>query len=219
MKITDLDSHDRPREKLQAKGATALSDVELLAVILGRGSRSKDVLSVSKEVVAVIDSKNGNLRGEDLLQVSGLGVAKAGQILAAIEFAKRRILPSGVKITCASDIVPLFSPYAALPQEHFLCVTLNGANEVIKTRVVTVGLVNKTQVHPRETFADAITDRAASIIVAHNHPTGDLQPSREDISITQVLQKAGELLGIKVLDHIIFSKRGYYSLLDHGQMT
>jgi len=103
-------------------------------------------------------------------------------------------------------------------QEHFLCISLNGANEVIATRTISVGLVNKTQVHPREVFADPITDRASAIIIAHNHPTGGLAPSKEDIEITMRLKKAGETLGIKLLDHIIFSHKGHYSFLENNDI-
>ena len=103
-------------------------------------------------------------------------------------------------------------------QEHFLCVSLNGANEVIQTRVVSVGLVNKTQVHPREVFADPITDRASAVIVAHNHPAGGTSPSREDREVTQQLKFAGETLGIRLLDHIIFDRKGYYSFLEKGEI-
>jgi DNA repair protein RadC len=100
----------------------------------------------------------------------------------------------------------------------FLCISINGANEVITTRVVTVGLVNRSQVHPREVFADPITDRAATIIIAHNHPSGDLIPSKEDTEVTRQLKAAGETLGIKLLDHIIFNNKGYYSFLEHNEL-
>lgn len=103
-------------------------------------------------------------------------------------------------------------------QEHFLCISLNGANEVIATRTISVGLVNKAQVHPREVFADPITDRAAAIIIAHNHPTGNVTPSKDDVEITRKLKAAGETLGIKVLDHIIFSHKGYYSFLESNEL-
>jgi DNA repair protein RadC len=103
-------------------------------------------------------------------------------------------------------------------QEHFLCISLNGAYEVIAVRTVSVGLVNKTQVHPREVFADPLTDRATAIIVAHNHPTGNLTPSKEDIAITRQLKSAGEILGIKLLDHIIFSHKGYYSFMENNEL-
>jgi DNA repair protein RadC len=117
-----------------------------------------------------------------------------------------------------TDVLPLVRHYADRKQEHFICISINGANEVITTRVVSVGLVNKTQVHPREVFADPITDRASAIIVAHNHPSGGLLPSQEDLEITKQLTSAGEVLGIKVLDHMIFNDKGYYSLLEKGEI-
>jgi DNA repair protein RadC len=113
-------------------------------------------------------------------------------------------------------VLPLIRHFADRKQEHFICVSLNGANEIIATRVVSVGLVNKTQVHPREVFADPITDRASAVIVAHNHPSGSLEPSKEDIDITARLKSAGEILGIRLLDHVIFNSKGYYSFLEKG---
>jgi DNA repair protein RadC len=145
-------------------------------------------------------------------------MAKAAAVVAALEFSRRRIRPEGVKISFPADVIPLISHYADRKQEHFLCISLNGANEVINSRVVSVGLVNKTQVHPREVFADPITDRASSIIVAHNHPSGELIPSKEDIQVTKQLQSSGEILGIRLADHIIFNKKGYYSFLEHGEL-
>ena len=121
-----------------------------------------------------------------------MGPAKATLILAALEFARRRIRPEGLKISFPPDILPLIRHFADRKQEHFLCVSLNGANEVIQTRVVSVGLVNKTQVHPREVFADPITDRASAVIVAHNHPAGGTSPSQEDREVTQQLKSAGK---------------------------
>jgi DNA repair protein RadC len=113
-------------------------------------------------------------------------------------------------------VLPLIRHYADRKQEHFICVSLNGANEVIATRVVSVGLVNKTQVHPREVFADSITDRATAVIVAHNHPSGSLEPSREDFEITDRIKSPGEVLGIRLLDHIVFNQKGYYSFCEKG---
>lgn len=145
-------------------------------------------------------------------------MAKATLIAAALEFARRRIRPEGLKISFPADVLPLIQNYADRKQEHFICVSINGANEVIKSRVVSVGLVNKTQVHPREVFADPITDRASGIIAAHNHPNGSLSPSNEDIEITKQLKFAGETLGIRLLDHIIFNHKGYYSFLESGEL-
>ena len=145
-----------------------------------------------------------------------MGPAKAALIAAAMEFARRRIRPEGLRISFPPDVLPLIRHYADRKQEHFICVSLNGANEVIASRVVSVGLVNKTQVHPREVFADAITDRASAVIVAHNHPSGSLEPSKEDIDITARLKSAGEILGIRLLDHIVFNQKGYHSFLESG---
>ena len=108
--------------------------------------------------------------------------------------------------------------YADRKQEHFLCVSLNGSNEVIAVRIISVGLVNKTHVHPREVFADAITDRASAVIVAHNHPSGNVEPSKEDMEITKQLKSAGEILGIKLLDHIIFNRINYFSFLEKSEI-
>ncbi len=117
----------------------------------------------------------------------------------------------------AAIILPLIQHYSDRKQEHFICISINGANEVIASRVVSVGLVNKTHVHPREVFADPLTDRAAAIIIAHNHPNGSLTPSKEDVDITNQLKSAGEILGIKLLDHIIFNYKGHYSLVEKGE--
>lgn len=217
-KILDLPPTDRPREKLTTSGATALSDLELLQVLLGSGSKKIDVRSLASKVLKIINDRNGSLTCENLIEISGMGPAKAAIICAAIEFSRRRIRPEAEKIGSAVDVFPLVRHYALQKQEHFICITLNGAHEVIKTRVITVGLVNSTQIHPREVFADAITDRATAIIVAHNHPSGKLTPSSEDLKTTRSIVEAGKLLGIKVLDHVIFGRDGFLSLQETGQM-
>jgi DNA repair protein RadC len=215
--IKDMPEYERPREKLQMKGAEALSDVELIAILLGSGTKGHDVMKVAGRILKVLDGNPKQLSLEDLQKIEGVGLAKATLIAAALEFARRRIRPEGLKISTPADVLPLIQHFADRKQEHFVCVSINGANEVIKSRVVSVGLVNKTQVHPREVFADPITDRASAIIVAHNHPSGGLTPSREDIDITKQLKAAGETLGIRLLDHIIFNHKGYYSFLEHGE--
>lgn len=215
-RIKDIPKLDRPREKLQQKGAEALSDIELIAILLGRGVEGHDVMSVAARVLKDLDNNKERVEIENLRKIEGVGVAKATLIAAALEFSRRRIRPEGLKISFPADVLPLIRHYADRKQEHFICVSINGANEVIKHRVVSVGLVNRTQVHPREVFADPITDRASAIIVAHNHPAGSLTPSNEDIEITKQLKSAGETLGIKLLDHIIFNHKGYYSFLEKG---
>lgn len=217
-RLRDMPTLDRPREKLLDKGPGVLSDLELLAILIGSGNSSADVMTLAGRLLKVIDDGGGMPMTESLKQVPGIGPAKAAVIAAALEFARRRIRPEGVKIASPTDILPLVRHMADRKQEHFICVSLNGANEVIATRIVSVGLVNRTQVHPREVFADPITDRAAAVIVAHNHPSGNLTPSPEDVSITGQLKAAGEVLGIQVLDHIIFSDRGYHSFLENGAL-
>ncbi len=199
-----------------AKGASSLSDIELLALLLGSGSKGKNVLQLAADILPLIDSKNGKLTPDDLLTVRGLGMAKACLITAAYEFARRRIKPCGLKISQAADILPLVSHLTARPQEQFVSISLNGANEVIASRILTIGLVNATQIHPREVFSESITDRASAIIVAHNHPSGNLAPSEEDKNITLRLKCAGELLGIPLLDHVVFCTSGYYSFREQG---
>jgi len=216
-RICDIPLQDRPREKLQQKGAQSLSDQELLAILLGSGTRGQDVMSVAKRLLKVLDETSANPMLEELTAIDGIGLAKATLISAALEFARRRIRPEGFKITFPTDVLPLIRHMADRKQEHFLCISLNGANEVIATRTISVGLVNKTQVHPREVFADPITDRATAIIIAHNHPAGNVTPSKDDVEITRKLKDAGETLGIKVLDHIIFSVKGYYSFLENDK--
>jgi DNA repair protein RadC len=215
-KISDIPKRERPREKLLERGAAALSDLELMAVLVGKGTKGRDVMSVAERILKTLDASQGKLSMKELQKIEGVGPAKATLIAAALEFARRRIRPEGLKISFPPDVLPLIRHYGDRKQEYFICISLNGANEVIAHRVVSVGLVNKTQVHPREVFADPITDRASAIIVAHNHPSGGIAPSKEDIEITSQLKAAGETLGIKLLDHIIFNQKVYYSFLEKG---
>jgi DNA repair protein RadC len=217
-KVKEMPAFTRPREKLQEKGPKALSDKELLAILLGSGTQAQDVLTLAGRILKILDDTSASPTLEQLQSIDGIGPAKATTILAALEFARRRIRPEGFKIGLPPDVLPLIQHMADRKQEHFLCISLNGAHEVIAVRTVSVGLVNKTQVHPREVFADPLTDRATAVIVAHNHPTGNLKPSKDDIAITRQLKSAGETLGIRLLDHIIFSHKGYYSLLENHEL-
>lgn len=217
-RMADLPAEDRPREKMLKRGAGALSDEELVALLLGSGIKGHDVMTVARRIVHLVDERHGNPKLEHLQSLDGVGPAKAAIIAAALEFSRRRIRPEGIRISTPSDILPLIRHYSDRKQEHFLCISLNGANEVINTRVVSIGLVNKTLVHPREVFADPITDRGSAIILAHNHPSGNIEPSREDIALTRRLKESGETLGITVLDHIIFARKGHYSFLENGNL-
>ncbi len=217
-RIFDIPEQDRPREKLLRKGAAALSDQELLAVLLGKGTPGMDVMKLAGKLARVIDEKGLNVRAEDLTEHEGVGDAKATLILAAIEFARRRIKPEGAKIETPADLLPHVRHYADRKQEHFLCASINGANEILNIRVVSIGLIDRTPVHPREVFADALSDRASAIIVAHNHPTGSLEPSATDVEVTGQLKSAGSVVGISLLDHIIFNRSEYFSFLESGRL-
>lgn len=217
-RISEIPKHDRPREKILRSGAAALNDQELVAVLLGKGIPGMDVMTLADKLVKVLDEKGLNVRVEDLTCYEGVGEAKATLIIAAIEFARRRIKPEGAKILSSADILPHVRHYADRKQEHFLCASINGANEILNIRVVSIGLVDRTPVHPREVFADALSDRACAVIVAHNHPSGELVPSTFDIEITKQLKSAGSIVGITLLDHIIFNKNNYYSFLEDGKL-
>jgi DNA repair protein RadC len=215
-KIKDLPTFNRPREKMAAQGPEALSDVELLSIILGTGVKGKNVFQVAQSILRVLAKQRGKVELKSLLAIEGIGLAKACQIIASLEFSRRRYAKGLLVIQKAHDVLPLVMPIADKKQEHFMCLSLNGANEVIGNRVVTVGLLNSSQVHPREVFAEVISDRAASVILAHNHPSGVLKPSTEDITLTEQMVEAGKILGIPVLDHIIISKKGYFSFKEEG---
>ena len=214
--IKELPEHSRPREKLRERGAAALTDEELVAAILGMGTAGIDVRTMAKQVVGLIREYREDLTLDHLLSVPGVGLAKGGQILSAFELARRHLLKESVKIECAEDVVPLLDDIRSKSQEHFVCVTLNGANELIEKRIVTIGLLDKSLVHPRDVFADVIADRAAAVIFALNHPSGDLQPSDADLKTQEQLMQAAKILGIRVLDHVIISKKGYFSFQEAG---
>lgn len=217
--IKDLPEHCRPREKLREKGPRSLTDEELVAAILGMGTVGIDVRTMARQVAALIREHRDELGLEHLLAVPGMGPAKSSQILSAFELARRYLLRETVKIVCAQDVLPLVADIAAKPQEHFVCISLNGANEVIRTRVITIGLLDRTAVHPREVYADAIGDRAAAVIFAHNHPSGELEPSEADLRMHYQLTEAGQILGLRVLDHVIVSRRGDYSFQEAGRIS
>jgi DNA repair protein RadC len=216
--IKQLPPSERPRERLLNAGAQRLSDEDLLAVLLGRGTAKRDVRSLSRQLVKVIDRHGIEIRAEDLLTIEGVGPAKATLLTAAFEFVRRRIRPEGLKVNQPTDVLPIIRHYGDRKQEHMLCISLNGAHEVLNVRVVTIGLVDQTHVHPREVFADVIAERASAVIIAHNHPSGQLDPSQEDRFVTQQIKVAGDVLGIALLDHIIFTSKGHYSFAQQGLM-
>ena len=214
--LRDLHKDDKPREKLLAKGAEALKNEELLAILLGSGVQGKDVRKLAKEIIMMMDKGIDELSLNGLCGIHGLGIAKASQILASLELSKRYLIKSNKRITDAKDVYDELKAFSTKSQEHFLTITLDGASHIINTRTVFIGTLNQSLVHPREVFSDAIADRAAGIIIAHNHPSGTLEASRADVQITQRLKEVSKLVGIELLDHVILSKQGYYSFSDEG---
>jgi DNA repair protein RadC len=214
--IKELHNDDKPREKLIKKGTQSLKKDELISIILGSGIKGKDVRKLSREIVSILDTSYSSITLEQLCNIHGLGVAKASQILASIELAKRYTSQNNRKITSAEDVYSELKSFTNKKQEYFLTITLDGASHIINTRTVFIGTLNQSLVHPREVFADAIADRSAGIIIAHNHPSGTLVPSRADISITQRLKEVSKLVGIELLDHVILAKSGFYSFADEG---
>ena len=203
----------RPREKLQARGAAALSDYELLMAIIGSGSAHADVTKIARDVRKILSEKGSNLTYEDLLKIKGLGAAKATQLMASFELWRRQFEVSERPIIdSAEKAVELLGDIRSKKQEYFVCLTLDGANRLIAKRVISIGTLTASLVHPREVFAEAITDRAASIVVAHNHPSGNLEPSSADRQVTERLRQAGMILGIEISDHIIITKNSYTSI-------
>ena len=205
-KMSDRRKDLRPREKLQARGAESLSDYELLMAIIGSGTAQADVTKIARDVQRLLTEKGSLLTYEDLLSVKSLGPAKATQIMAGFELWRRQFEVSERPIIDSPEAaVAQLADIRDKKQEYFICLTLDGANRLIAKRVISIGTLTSSLVHPREVFADAITDRAASIIVAHNHPSGTLEPSQADKDVTERLREAGELLGIMLLDHIILT--------------
>lgn len=217
-KMRDVPLRDRPREKIASKGVSALSDTELIEAIIGRGTKNKDVRTLAKEICSLIQTHRQKIQYEDLEKIEGIGPVKASQITACFELSRRYSSTGGMDtyVTRPEDILPHVAYLKDKRQEHFICITLNGAGEILGNRIITQGLLNHSLVHPREVFADAITDRAASVICVHNHPSGSLEPSSQDIAITSQLRDAGALIGIQLIDHIIVSKKGHLSLRERG---
>ncbi len=215
-KLTTLPQNDKPREKLLKKGAKALKDYELIAILLGSGIKGKDVFALSKEIAKLFENDFANLSLEKLQKINGLGLAKASQIISAIELSRRYLIKQNKKVTSPQDIFNELKDFTTKKQEHFILITLDGASHIINTHTLFIGTLNQSIVHPREVFATAIEDRAASIIIAHNHPSNTPTPSQADINITNRLKEVAKLVGIELLDHIILTKDSYYSFSDEG---
>jgi len=221
--VHDLPLSERPRERLLKLGSEALSAQEVLALILGRGIKGESVMVTAQRLL----SKFGNLKGvanasvEELSEIRGIGLAKAAQIKAAVELSKRLESPvaeSGKPIIKSPEDVATIvrSQLKGKKKEHFLVLCLDTRNHLINYKQVSMGSLDTSVVHPREVFKEAISSNAASVIFVHNHPSGDPEPSKEDVELTKRLAKAGEIIGIDVLDHIIVCDKTYLSLKTKG---
>ena len=203
----------RPREKLAARGAASLSDYELLMAIIGSGNKQADVTKIARDLQKLLQDKGRELTFDDLLSIGSLGPAKSTQIMAGFELWRRRFESSEQPVIDSPDkAADQLSDIRDKKQEYFVCLTLDGANRLISKRIITIGTLTSSLVHPREVFAEAISDRAASIIVAHNHPSGNLQSSDADRQVTERLKEAGVLLGINLVDHIIVTSKSFVSI-------
>ena len=200
-----------PREKLVRTGADRLSDQELLMLILGRGSKGNRLSKLARSLLKLLD-ENRDPSVQDLTSIEGIHFVRAAMIQAMLEFGRRR-QRKGHGVQGPDDLFQAVRHLGDRPQEFFLCIPLDGAGRIIDVHTVTIGLVNRTLIHPREVFAPALMQRAVSIIVAHNHPSGELEPSQEDRQVTRRLLECGELLGIPLLDHIVFHSEDFRSIL------
>jgi DNA repair protein RadC len=208
----------RPREKLLSCGPASLADSELLAVLLNTGIHGKNVKALADDLLGFLDNNSGIPSVKEISSLAGIGQSKACAVAAMLEFGRRRYGAFSMQIKKPVDIFTLVRHYADRKQERFISLSLNGAHAVLAVRIVTIGLVNKTIVHPREVFADLIQDRAAAFCVAHNHPSGRLESSQEDDEITERLQAAAQILGLNFIDHIIFSQTAWWSFKEHGKL-
>lgn len=223
--VRDLPKTERPRERLIKLGAEALSAQELLALIIGRGVAGKSVMNIAQEVL----SKFGHIKGvgeatiEQLCEIRGIGPAKAAQIKACFEIGKRDELePEQKKYTIDSPRALVKAIRALIKdkaKEHFKLVLLDSRNKIIDITNVSTGTLNANLVHPREIFKDAISHNTAAVILCHNHPSGDPEPSEDDLKITKQLVEAGKIMGIEVLDHIIIGQKSFTSFKEKGLIS
>jgi DNA repair protein RadC len=218
--IREMPKVERPREKLIEKGAENLKDEELLAILLRTGTKEKSALDLAKQILKKFSKKKfQKLKYQDLIKIKGIDEAKATTILAAIELTKR-ILKIGEetlpKIESVKDVISQFSYLREKQREHLAALYLNARNEIVFKKHLFVGTLDANICHPREIFKHAINQSSASIILVHNHPSGDPTPSKADLEITKRIQEAGKIMGIDVLDHVIISKNRVFSFKEKG---
>ena len=214
--IKEIALDQRPRERLKTKGIDSLSDAELLAIILQHGSFGENVIDLSHRLISTFSlNRLNSLSLSELMRIKGIGLAKAAKIVAAFELSKRvnsgRICEK--VISNASNIADHYiEKLKDKKKEYFIAVFLDSKNKIIKDEIISIGTLNSSLVHPREVFKEAIKNSANSIILVHNHPSGDCEASDEDLVITKKMKEAGEVVGIKILDHLIMGKEDHHSL-------
>jgi len=216
---------DRPREKLLLKGRHVLTDAELIAILIGSGSKKESAVELSKRILSEFGNnlnEIAKLSVQDLMKFKGIGEAKAISIVAAMELGRRRKETETLKrekVITSKDIFEIFRPqFMDLPHEEFHILLLNRSNHLIRKENVSKGGISGTVVDPKIIFKIALTHQASSIVLCHNHPSGNLKPSAEDISLTKKIKEAGAFLEIPILDHVIISDMGYFSFADEGMM-
>lgn len=223
-KIKDLPIDERPREKLKEKGAQSLSNEELIAIILRCGNKEESVKDLAIRLVKNLNTFHdlNNITYMDLIKIKGIKEAKAVSLLASIELGRRlssKNQTKKTKITNAEDIYELFrTQIIGLKQEKMFALFLNTKNEVIKQETIFIGTQNKSIAHPREIFNAAIKNSAMKLVLIHNHPSGDVTPSEEDIAFTENIKKGSTLLQIPLIDHLIVSETGFFSFYDHHML-
>ncbi len=222
-KITDWAVEDRPREKLIRKGISALSDAELLAILISAGTKKKSAVDLGRELLGLVNNNLnslGKLSVSDLRKIRGIGPARAVTISAAMELGRRRNLaelPEVALIKCSKDVADIFQPLLSdLSHEEFWVLFLNRSNKVIDRMKLSQGGISGTVTDVRIIMKKAVENLASGIIVCHNHPSGNLVPSESDTKITRKIREAGNLMDIQLLDHLIISDRNYYSFADNG---
>ena len=224
-RIHDLSKSDRPRERLIRQGAKSLSNQELIAILLRTGTKDRSVFHLSMELLKTLETIQSfrDVTLEELMSIRGIGEAKAVHILAAVELGRRVYSASNeerYKIRSPKDAAAyVMTEMSGLQQEHFVALFLNVKNEVLHKQTIFIGGLNTSIVHPRELFKEAVRRSAASVIVMHNHPSGNPTPSEEDVLVTERLVKAGEILGIQLLDHIIIGEYNFVSLKEKGYIS
>jgi DNA repair protein RadC len=223
LKITDWAVEDRPREKLYQKGTSSLSDAELLAILIGSGIKKRSAVDLGRELLSMVDNNLnslGKLSISDLTKINGIGNARAITIAAALELGRRRKLaemPDIPQIKCSKDVFDLLNPLLSdLAYEEFWILFLNRSNKVINRMKLSQGGISGTVTDVRLVMKKAIEYLASGIIVCHNHPSGNLNPSDSDTRITQKIKEAGNIMDIQLLDHLIISEKDYYSFADNG---